>query len=185
MVLTDRWRIKMVQVLVIDTGVIIHAKQLFWNKDAYFVTVPSVLEEIIDQKNQIYMDLVLTQKSLEIISPKDLNVIFVRKEACEHLGETKNLSKTDIDLVALALELKKEGKNVIICTHDLSIQNIANYLGLKFWGEKKIKKRIKWEFRCKGCGRTYSNKELEELKIEVCSVCGSELRRSPSKTIQI
>lgn len=174
----------MALVLVIDSGVILHAKQLFWNKDAYFVTVPSVLEEIIDQKNEIFLDLVLAQKSLEIVSPKDQNVIFVRKEACEHLGEI-NLSETDIDLVALALELKKEGKNVLICTHDLSVQNLANFLGLKFWGEKKIKKQIEWEFRCRGCRRTYSNKELEELKIDVCSVCGSKLRRFPSKTIQI
>ncbi|MFQ6124330.1 MAG: NOB1 family endonuclease [Candidatus Heimdallarchaeota archaeon] len=173
------------QVLVIDTGVILHSKQLFWNKDAHFVTVPSVLEEIIDQKNQIYTDLVLTQKLLKIISPKDLNILFVQKKGCEYLGEIKNLSKTDIDLVALAFELKKEGKNVIICSHDLSIQNLANYLGLMFWGEKKIKNRIEWEFRCRGCGKTYSNKELDDLKIEMCCVCGSELRRFPNKTIQI
>ena len=173
------------QILVIDTGVILHAKQLFWNRDACFVTVPGVLEEVIDQKNQIFLDLLLTRRSLEITSPKDPIVLFVRKEARDHLGEIKHLSQNDIDLVALALELKKEGKDVLVCTYDMSVQNIANHLGLKFWGEKKIKKRIEWAFRCRGCGKIYSNKKLEELKLEECEVCGSELRRFPSKTIQI
>jgi len=173
----------MAQILVIDTGVILRSKQLFWNRNARFVTVPGVLEEVIDQRNRIFLEQLLTQRSLEVISPTDSNVSFIRKEARDHLGEAKNLSKIDIDLVSLALELKKEGKDVLICTCDLSVQNLANHLSLEFWGEKKIKKRIEWIFRCRGCGKTYSNKELEELNLGECCVCGSELRRIPKKIL--
>lgn len=175
----------MPQILVIDTGVILHSKQLFWNKTARFITVPGVLGEVSDHKNRIFLDQLLTQKLLEVISPTDSNVSFVRKKARDHLGETKQLSKIDIDLVTVAFELKKDEKHVLICTNDLSIQNLANHLGIEFWGEKTIKKQIEWIFRCRGCGITYSNKELEEFNLGECDVCGSELRRYPKKSIPI
>jgi len=175
----------MARILIVDTGVILHSKQIFWDITARFITIPEVLEEIIDQKSLIFLDQLLTQKILEVIPPNDSNISFVRKEALNHLGESKNLSETDLSLTALAFEFKKKGNNVLICTNDLAIQNLANHLKIEFWGEKIIKKRIKWTFRCKGCGKTYSNKELEEFNLRECGLCGSELRKTPTQIIDI
>jgi rRNA maturation endonuclease Nob1 len=94
----------MARILIIDTGVILHAKQIFWNMTARFITVPGVLEEIIDQKNLVFLDQLRTQKLLEIIPPKNSDISFVRNEALNHLGESKNLSETDLSLIALAFE---------------------------------------------------------------------------------
>ena len=175
----------MSKILVIDTGVILHAKHLFWNRDARFITVPGVLEEVNDKKSRLFLDQLLAQRSLEVISPTSSAVSFVRKEARDYLGETKQLSKIDINLVTLAFELYKDGKCVLLCSNDFSIQNLANHIGIEFWGEKRIKSQIKWIYRCRGCGITYTNKKLEEFNLKNCDICGSELRKYPNKSIPV
>ena len=175
----------MSKILVIDTGVILHAKHLFWNRDARFITVPGVLEEVNDKKSRLFLDQLLAQRSLEVISPTSSVVSFVRKEARDYLGETKQLSRIDINLVTLAFELYKDGKCVLLCSNDLSIQNLANHMGIEFWGEKRIKSQIKWIYRCRGCGIAYTNKKLEEFNLKNCDICGSELRKYPNKSIPV
>ena len=102
-----------------------------------------------------------------------------------HRSSFTKSGKFDLNLITLAYELKCQGKDVLICTYDYSIQNLANHLNLKYWGEKKIENRIEWIFRCKGCGKKYSNKEIEAYNLIECSVCGSDLQRTPRKVIPI
>ena len=54
------------------------------------------------------------------------------KTASNKVGDSFKLSETDIELLALALELKSTGYNPQIVSDDYSIQNVATQLGIEF-----------------------------------------------------
>jgi UPF0271 protein len=90
------------------------------------------------------------------------------KEAASRTGDLEKLSATDIEVIAVALEVKGT-----IVTDDFAIENVASVLGLKFYGAdlKPISREIKWHFRCTGCGKKFSTHTKE------CPVCGHTVRR--------
>ncbi|HEX69286.1 MAG TPA: hypothetical protein ENG10_03210, partial [Candidatus Bathyarchaeota archaeon] len=47
-------------------------------------------------------------------------------------GDFKYLSQADIEVLALALQLKNSGENPTVVTDDYSMQNVANKLGIEF-----------------------------------------------------
>ncbi len=82
-------------------------------------------------------------------------------------GDSRRLSETDIEVLALALELGYQ-----IVTDDYSIQNLATVLGVPFRGldQKGIGAVFEWEARCKGCGKRFP------AAVKECDICGSETR---------
>ena len=151
---------------MIDSGVIFLRKAFYEN----MVTIPEVIEEIKDENSNFYL-------SLLNLRVEDVENRYIEKviEGAKKTGDIHRLSKTDVKLIAKALELsEKDGKNdVIILTDDYSIQNLAMYFGIRFENvvQKTISKAFKWVKVCKGCGR--------RIEDDVCPVCGSEtiLRR--------
>jgi len=152
---------------VIDSGVIFLRKAFYEN----MVTIPEVVEEIKDEDSNFYL-------SLLNLRVEDVNDKYIKKvvKGARKTGDIHRLSKTDIKLIAKALELKEglnEEDNVILLTDDYSIQNLAMHFGIKFENvvQKTISKAFKWIKVCKGCGRKIEN--------DVCPICGSEavLRR--------
>ncbi len=152
------------KVYVIDSSAIFQRKAVYAN----MVTVPEVVAEILDEASAIYF------------SVKDLRVEEASKESIEEVtrvagetGDIHKLSKTDIMVLAKALDEVKKGNDVILVTDDYAIQNVAMELGIKFEGiiQSQISKGFKWVKVCKGCGR--------RIDSDVCPVCGSEavLRR--------
>lgn len=120
---------------------------------------PSVLNEIHGE----YPELAL----YPVLHPSPESVEKVR-EASRKTGDYEVMSSTDIDVLALALDL---GATVI--TDDYAIQNVARYLGIKYeTGEMQgIREMRRWKWRCESCGR-YFRRYYEE-----CPVCGGKLRR--------
>ena len=152
---------------MIDSGVIFLRKAFYEN----MVTIPEVVEEIKDEDSNFYL-------SLLNLRVEDVNDKYIKKvvKGARKTGDIHRLSKTDIKLIAKALELKEglnEEDNVILLTDDYSIQNLAMHFGIKFENvvQKTISKAFKWIKVCKGCGRKIEN--------DVCPICGSEavLRR--------
>ena len=73
--------------------------------------------------------------------PAGESVEFVKSKAIE-TGELEELSDADIEVLALAYELK-----ATLFTDDYNLQNIARFLGLEFKTLKRgIKKAIKWRY---------------------------------------
>jgi UPF0271 protein len=99
------------------------------------------------------------------------------KEASKTVGDVLFLSDVDVQVLALALELKSKGYNPLIVTDDYSIQNVANQIGLKFaplmtFG---IRFRLYWVLYCPACHRKYPS----DCKLKFCEVCGTQLKRKP------
>jgi len=155
-----------VETYVIDSGVIFLRKAFYEN----MVTIPEVIEEIKDEDSKFYLSLLNLR--VEDVEEKYIERIV---EGAKKTGDIHRLSKTDIKLIAKAIELiEKDGKNnVVLLTDDYSIQNLAMYFGIRFENvvQKTISKAFKWVKVCKGCGR--------KIEDDVCPVCGSEaiLRR--------
>lgn len=99
------------------------------------------------------------------------------KESSRDVGDMFFLSDVDLQVLALALELKSAGNEPFIVTDDYSIQNVANQLGLEFaplmtFG---IRFRLHWVRYCPACRRKYP----PDYKHKKCEVCGTELKRKP------
>ena len=105
------------------------------------------------------------------------------KEASKTVGDVLFLSDVDMQVLALALELKSTGHDSLIVTDDYSVQNVANQIGLKFaplmtFG---IRFRLHWILYCPACHRKYPS----DCKLKFCEVCGTQLKRKPLRKNKI
>ncbi|MEN6396400.1 MAG: nucleotide-binding protein [Methanoregula sp.] len=127
-------------------------------------TTPSVVAELVDLKSKCRFDLLLAA-GLTVRVPADEGLTRV-KEAARKSGDLSVISGTDCDILALAGEL-----GATIFTDDFAIQNVAAVLGITVQPlQQRAAKKIRWKFRCSGCGR-YFKTDGE------CPVCGSNIKR--------
>ncbi|TRO52902.1 hypothetical protein E2P63_02900 [Candidatus Bathyarchaeota archaeon] len=104
-------------------------------------------------------------------------------EASKKVGDIRYLSEPDLQVLALALELKNSGLNPLIVTDDYSIQNVANKIDVSFTSliTFGIKFRFNWILYCSACYRKYP----QNYKSKICEVCGTELKRKPKKKFRL
>jgi UPF0271 protein len=150
-----------VRVYILDSSAIFLRKGIYPS----MLTVSKVLGEIRDVESKDYLSFL----DIKVRDPKVESVEEVR-EVSRKTGDLYKLSETDLCLLALALELKKEGRDPVVVTDDYSIQNVARVFGIKIDSifQKGIREKLRWVRICKGCGR-----RVEEG--EFCPVCGSEV----------
>ena len=133
------------------------------------VTVPGVVDEIIDKSTRLRFDL-LHDAGLIVDIPYVEYKDTVRSASIS-TGDDSVLSNTDIDILAKALELSKRS-DVILITDDYAVQNVAAILDIKYQpaATSGIKKKIRWELRCTGCG-SVARSGTE------CPICASKIKR--------
>lgn len=159
------------KILIIDTSAFLSGKPI--NFEGYkLVTTTGVNNEIKTGGRDSYMFQLLKEKGLETLTPSKKSILHIEKTA-KTSGDIERLSKTDMEIIALAYEFKKQGDKPVILTDDYSIQNLAYILNLNYesFNQLKITKRFKWSYRCRGCGRTFRN------IIKICPVCGSNTKK--------
>jgi UPF0271 protein len=105
------------------------------------------------------------------------------KESSKAVGDVLHLSQVDLQVLALALELKSTSHDPLIVTDDYSIQNVANQVGIDFASLMTfgIRYRLHWILYCPACHRKYPS----DYKFKSCQVCGTELRRKPLRKTPI
>jgi len=163
--------IKKSKIYVLDTSAILSGKPINII-DAKLVTTSLVASELKPGGRDYQNFQFMKEKGLEIHVPSEdstKKILDVSKET----GDFPRLSKTDIQIVALALDLSENDDNdVIILTDDYSIQNVANELKIKFEtiSQSGITKRFKWIYQCRGCGKKFKE------NINICPICGAETR---------
>jgi UPF0271 protein len=102
------------------------------------------------------------------------------KASANKVGDAFFLSETDMQLLALALELKAAGCNPQIVTDDYSIQNVATQMGIEFASLATfgIRRLLEWMRYCPACHKEYP----ADYNSKKCTVCGTELKRKPRRT---
>ena len=165
---------------ILDTSSILSGKQISF-KDGKLVTTTSVIDELKPGGKDYRYLTYLLENELAVLDPKKSSIENIVKKSIE-TGDYNRLSKTDIDIIALAIDLiKKLDNDVIILTDDYSIQNLSNYLEINYCNisQKPITKRFKWIYKCMGCGKKFSK------NIKVCPICGSSIKNIISKSKKI
>jgi len=140
-------------------------------------TVPMVKEEIMrSSMSWVRFRTAMESGKLKVKAPNKTFWDKV-KAAATTVGDAFFLSETDIQVLALALELKTSGYLPLIATDDYSIQNVANQIGIEFASLATfgIRFRLKWIRYCPACRRKYP----ADYKSKKCEVCGTELKRKP------
>jgi len=138
---------------------------------AEFAVPPSVVDEVVRGRAGRRLQELLAA-GLAMMEPSPGSVGCVGR-AADELGEGARLSPTDVDVLALAIDL-----GVPCLTDDYSIQNVAARLGVEArpFREGGIREVWQWGVRCPGCRRRFL--EGAARAGEPCPVCGTELRAS-------
>ncbi len=132
------------------------------------ITVPEVLEEARDLCSKLELETAVISGKVRVMEPSQKSLATVRAKS-RHTGDV--VSQTDIKLLALALDCRDEGAELV--TDDYGIQNLASLLGIPYRRVVMpgIKEVLRWESVCPGCGRRYPPSVAE------CPICGSMLER--------
>ncbi|TRO46125.1 hypothetical protein E2P60_05935 [Candidatus Bathyarchaeota archaeon] len=166
------------RVIVLDTSAFLAGFDPFSQGDEQ-VTVPKVEEEILRNcMIKMRFQTALESEKVKVRSPSEESTLMARAAASK-VGDSFKLSVADMQLLALAVELKAAGFMPQIVTDDYSIQNVARELSIDFFALATfgIKRLLEWIRYCPACHRQYP----ADYKPKECQVCGTELKRKPSK----
>ncbi len=154
------------KVQVIDTAIFIQGV------DVEGVTTPKVVEEVKDPESKLFLEGLISAGKVRVLAPSRESIEAV-KDAAKKTGELNELSEADVEVLALAYELKG-----VLFTDDYNLQNIAKTLGIEFRTLKRgIKRVIRWNYVCIGCGKRFREMPPEGI----CPDCGSPVRLIPRK----
>jgi len=151
--------------LVLDTSALFAMQDLPPGEVHITPGVVAELRKYKDARMRFWEELV------SVTSPTAASLGKVR-EAAKGTGDDARLSPTDLEVLALAVDLK-----ATLYTDDYSIQNLARMLGVEYRGigMKGIKEVVKWKYRCTGCRKVWDENYPD------CPVCGSKLRSVRSR----
>jgi len=165
-------RVKNRECAVVDTNALLVDNAVQCLQGYQCFTVPKVIEEVKTLRHRAGVEVLLDTKLLDVIEVTGdclREVIEVARKS----GDITSLSETDLKVLALALQLKRQGRDPILITDDYTIQNLASRLKIRCRSirAKGIEKRIRWRYRCTACGKVYYEFLGE------CGICGHELKR--------
>jgi UPF0271 protein len=136
------------------------------------VTIPEVLEEARDICSKLQLETAVMAGKVRVMEPSKDSLAAIRAKV-KHTGDL--VSQTDVKLLALALDLKDEGAQLV--TDDYAIQNLASLFEIPYCriAMPGIKEVLRWEAVCMACGRKYPPTTA------MCVACGSKLVRKPRR----
>lgn len=140
-------------------------------------TVPAVKEEIARKSiSEFRFETAEENGKIKIEKPEGEFVEKARRTASD-VGDTFFLSDADVQVLALAFQLKANGYSPLIATDDYSIQNVAKQAKIEFASLATfgIRRRLQWMRYCPACHKTYS----ANFKSSSCDICGTLLKRKP------
>ena len=143
----------------------------FSSQDVSYTT-PLVFEEIKHiKKSQDAITALIDTNRLKIVEPEEKFTQLVLKKA-EETGDYQRLSKEDVSVLALCLQLGGE-----LLTDDFAVSNVAKHMDLKvFPVMTKGADKMKWVYFCSGCNTSFS-------KLSVCPTCGNKLVRRTERKV--
>jgi len=167
--------------VILDTSAFLAGFDPFSLGEEQF-TVPKVEEEIRrNTMTKMRFETAIESGKLKIKAPSQ-EASESAKSSARKVGDWFKLSEADMQLLALAIELKMEGYIPQIVTDDYSIQNVATRLEIEFVALATfgIKRLLQWIRYCPACHREYR----AECKAKECQVCGTELKRKPYRIVK-
>ena len=177
---------KKIPILIFDTNIFLKGIDINVFKETVYTT-PQVIKEIevlkFSNKNRNILNIIEIAIVKEHLIIKNPNYEYIKRvvKRAEITGDILSLSKVDLELIALALELKETSSDdVILYSNDYSVQNLSSEMKIKFRGihKKGIMEQKIFELFCPSCNRVYTFGTLDDH----CEVCGSKLKRRSKKS---
>lgn len=161
---------KKTKIYILDTSAILSGKPINLY-DGEILTTAGVTKEISPSGKDYFLFQVLLEKKLNIHSPSKDSIKKVNNTSLE-TGDSNRLSDVDKEILALALDVKNEGKKPVIITDDYSIQNMAHTIKIEYIGinQQEITRKFKWIYQCRGCGKKFKE------NIQTCPICGDKTK---------
>jgi UPF0271 protein len=133
-------------------------------------TVEQVTEEVLDKRSRRGVELALASGKL-VVTQASENFRRRVMEVARKLGVLYELSKADLEVLALAYYVKERCGSAILYTDDTLVQNVAISLGvaiegLKYPGRTRVRRYV---YVCKACG-------YRSAKPGECPRCGNKLQ---------
>ncbi|NLE06417.1 MAG: ribonuclease VapC [Crenarchaeota archaeon] len=166
------------RIMVLDTSAFVGGFDPFSILEEQ-ITPPLVEKEVKkDTMRTFRFNTAVETGKIKIIEPTIESINEVKSSATL-AGDSFFLSDTDIQVLALALEIKKRDADPQIVTDDYSIQNIAKKLDIKFVSMITfgIRRFLNWMRYCPACHKKYP----ANYKGKECEICGTELKRKPQR----
>jgi len=168
--------------IVLDTSAFISGFDPFSLEDKQY-SAPSVGRELVENSlPRLRFDTASQTGKLKILEPDPIFLNEVKRLSKE-AGDIRFLSEADMEILALAMQLKKSGHAPLIVTDDYSIQNIAKKIGVGFAPLITLGIRffLHWLLYCPACHRRYP----PDYQFKQCEICGTTLKRKPLKKTPI
>jgi len=165
--------------IIIDTSALIAGFDPFSINETQY-TAPKVREEIaVETMSSIRFKTAIDNGKVEVRNPKKA-FLEKAKVFASTVGDSFFLSETDLQVLALSLELMKEGYSPTIVTDDYSIQNVASEMNVQFapLSTFGIRRRLQWIRYCPACHKEYP----ANYKSLRCQVCGTRMKRKPLRS---
>ena len=134
-------------------------------------TTPLVFEEIKHiKKSHAAVQTLIDLGRLTIVEPEEEFIKFILIES-KNTGDFSELSKEDMSVLALCVQLKGE-----LVTDDYTVSNVAKHMNLKVIPimTKGITKVLDSVYLCPACNKSFK-------KMSDCPICGSKLRKKSAK----
>jgi UPF0271 protein len=162
--------------IILDTSALLAGFDPFSMSEEQY-SVPMVRAEIAENSISGVRFKTAEESGKIRVETPDKSLLEKVKAAASTVGDSFFLSDTDIQVLALALQLKMQGYLPLIATDDYSIQNVANQMGIEFASLATfgIRRRLQWMRYCPACHKKYP----ADYKFARCEVCGTELKRKP------
>ena len=157
--------------LVLDTSAFIMGFNPTKAEEAY--SVKAVEEELSEGTMPQLRFRMFGDRGVLRVRQPSLRAERIIEGVTSNAGESGYLSKADRDVLALAVDLKLDGREPVVVSDDYAIQNIADHLQIKHssLATYGIVHRFNWIMYCPACFRRY------KPPAKRCAVCGTELRR--------
>ncbi len=173
---------KKMKAFVLDSSAFMHGFLPALMEGVHF-TPPAVLDELKSIQAKASADAALLSKSVEVLPPPEEYLKEVSRKAVQ-LGDLHDLSRADLEVLALALYLKESwSAEVVVVSDDYDVQNVAAALNLALQPLRThgITAVFKWVYYCSSCGKVYRTLPPSRS----CEVCGSPLKRKPRRKTRL
>lgn len=161
---------------VLDASAFING---FEPKSDFNITVSEITDEVKDLKSRLILNQAIDDGKI-IIQEAQKEFLDKLDETIAKSGDDLRLSGPDKKLLAVALALLDEGKEIKVLTDDYSMQNVLKILDIPY--ESIITEGIKgvynWKKTCEGCKKEYP----ADYPYDDCEICGSKVFKRRIKT---
>ncbi|MGI0091590.1 MAG: NOB1 family endonuclease, partial [Nitrososphaerales archaeon] len=132
------------QYIVLDTTAF-YAGVPYTNTTENLVTTPDVISEVSNERTRSLI--ALSKINVLQATPEHYKRV---KDAARNTGDSSNMSKADLSVLALCLSIAADGNEAILLSDDFAVENVASRLGIKARPLMTggIKTASEWVFFC-------------------------------------